>query len=276
MKKLFLATTALIALASGSAVAADMPVKAVYRAPVVVYNWTGCYIGGSVGANWRRSYDPSFSLVDGGSGAAAALAAGAIPPRYSIDGSGWLGGGQIGCNYQASNWVFGIETDISGTRLNGSQTLNTAVAGFFPVTASASQSMNWIGTTRGRIGWAFDNVLVYATGGAAYAKVSNTYGLSNVAGGGNVSTALADSANQFGWTLGAGLEVGFGQWSVKGEYLYYDIGSHTLTGNCTITGGALCAGATPTTFSTQFANRGSIARVGLNYRFGGKGVVAAY
>jgi hypothetical protein len=66
--------------------------------------------------------------------------------------------------------------------------------------------------------------------------------------------------------VGGGLEWGFGAWSLKGEYLYYDLGGHTLTAACsTVIGG--CTGLAPTSFSTRFRDNGSIARVGLNYRF---------
>jgi len=82
-----------------------------------------------------------------------------------------------------------------------------------------------------------------------------------------VATAATDAATQVGWTLGGGVEVGFGAWSVKGEYLYYDVGSHTLNAACTVPGGGPCTGLAPTVFSAHFRDNGSIARVGLNYRF---------
>jgi outer membrane immunogenic protein len=263
MKKFLIAGFAFGALIA-PAVAADMPLKAPPPA-VRAYGWTGCYLGGSVGGIWRRSDSTNISVVDRGSGAGAAAAAGAIPTSYSYGGSSWLGGGQLGCNYQASNWVFGVETDMSGTRLDAGQTIDTNVPPFFPLTSSVSQNMSWIGTTRGRLGVAWDGVLLYATGGAAYANVNYTYFQSNVAGGGPVATAAADSNIQFGWTAGGGLEVGFGAWSVKGEYLYYNLGNHTLNGFCTFAGGGPCTGTAPTLFSARFHDSGSIARVGLNY-----------
>src|SRR5208282_212346 len=115
-----------------SAMAADMPLKALPPPPVQVFAWTGCYLGGSVGGIWRQSDAATVSVVDGGSGVAAAAAAGAVPTAFSYGGGGWLAGGQAGCNYQAANWVFGIETDMSGTKLNGSETVATNVPPFFP------------------------------------------------------------------------------------------------------------------------------------------------
>jgi outer membrane immunogenic protein len=161
--------------------------------------------------------------------------------------------------------VIGIETDLSSGH-DVSATVTTNVPPFSPFTSSVSQNMSWIGTTRGRLGWAWGNVLLYATGGLAYANTSFAYGLSDTAGGGTTAVAASDSATQLGWTAGSGLEWGFGAWSLKGEYLYYNLGSHTLTAACsTVLGG--CAGVTPTVFSTHFHDSGAIARVGLNYRF---------
>lgn len=126
--------------------------------------------------------------------------------------------------------------------------------------------MSWIGTTRGRLGWAWGNVLLYATGGVAYANTSYAYAVSNISGGGTTDVAALDSATQLGWTAGGGLEWGFGAWSLKGEYLHYDLGIHTLTAACsTVIGG--CTGPAPTLFSTHFGETGDIVRVGLNYRF---------
>jgi outer membrane immunogenic protein len=265
MKNLLIAGFVFGALIAPAA-AADMPLKAPpLSPPAPVYYWNGCYLGGSAGGVWRRSGSTSISFVDGGSGAAAAVAAGAIPTAFNDSGSSWVAGGQLGCNYQASNWVFGIESDISGTKLDAGQAIATNVPPFFPVTSSVSQEVTWIGTTRGRLGMAWGNVLLYGTGGAAYANVNYAYTQSNTPLG-PVAIAAAHSATRFGWTAGGGLEVGFGAWSVKGEYLYYDLGSHTLTAACSsVIGG--CTGVAPTVFSARFRDNGSIARVGLNYRF---------
>ena len=261
MKILLIAGIAFGALIAPAA-AADMPLKAPPLAPPApVYNWTGCYLGGSAGGVWKRSDSTSISIADGGSGAGAAAAAGAIPTAFNDGASSWVAGGQLGCSYQRSIWVYGIETDISGTKLDASQTIATNVPPFFPVTSSVSQDMTWIGTTRGRLGMAWGNVLVYGTGGAAYANVNYAYTQSNTPLG-PVAIAAADGATQFGWTAGGGLEVGFGAWSVKGEYLFYDLGNHTLNAVC-----GTCTGLSPTVFSAHFHDSGSIARVGLNYRF---------
>jgi outer membrane immunogenic protein len=79
---------------------------------------------------------------------------------------------------------------------------------------------------------------------------------------GPVAIAVSDSATRFGWTAGGGVELGFGAWSLKGEYLYYDLGNHTLNAVC-----GTCTGLAPTVFSARFHDSGGIGRIGLNYRF---------
>lgn len=249
---------ALVALSVQSK-AADMLLKAPPQVPI--YSWTGCYLGGSVGGIWRRDDTTTVSFVDGGSGVTAAAAAGALPLALNNSGSGWIAGCQLGCNYQMSNWVLGIETDMSGTNLNADQAIGTNVPPFFPLGSSVSQDMNWIGTTRARLGWTWGSFLIYGTGGLAYANVNYAYTQNNTPAG-PVAIAASDSATQVGWTAGGGLEVPFGRWSVKGEYLFYNLGSHTLNAVC-----GTCTGLSPTVFSPQYQNSGSIARVGLNYRF---------
>lgn len=269
----------LMALAVGVAfsapvAAADMVARPYHKAPPPViapaYSWTGCYVGIHGGGIWKRNEDATVSVFDGGSGVAAAVAGGAIPTRFSPAASSWLAGGQIGCNYQVSKWMLGVETDISGIRLDANQTINTAAPGFFALTSSVSQNMSWIGTTRGRVGYAFDNVLLFATAGAAYARLNYAWSGNNVVGGGELDLRYADSATNFGWTAGGGIEVGMGKWSIKGEALYYDLGTHSLSGLCTTVTGAICLGdtmASRSSFTTRYSNRGGLGRVGLNYRF---------
>jgi outer membrane immunogenic protein len=262
--KNFLATGCALAISVFPAMAADMPLKTL-PPPAPFFTWTGCYLGGNLGGIWRANDNVSISVVDGGSGVGAAVVAGAIPTAFDAGGSNWIVGGQAGCNYQAGSWVIGIETDFS-TDHDASATVTTNVPPFLPLTSSVSQNMSWIGTTRGRLGWAWGNVLLYGTGGLAYANTSYAYALSNITGGSTDAVAASDSATQLGYTAGGGLEWGFGAWSLKGEYLYYNLGSHTLTAACsTVLGG--CAGVAPTVFSTHFHDSGAIARVGLNYRF---------
>jgi outer membrane immunogenic protein len=255
--KNFLAIGWALAISAFPAMAADMPLKTL-PPPAPLFSWTGCYLGGNLGGIWRTTDNVLVGVVDGGSGFGAAVAAGAIPAAFDTGGLGWIVGGQAGCNYQVANWVLGIETDLSSGH-DVSATVTTNVPPFPPLTSSVSQDTSWIGTTRGRLGWAWGNVLLYATGGVAYANTSYAYALST-------AVSASDSATQLGWTAGSGLEWGFGAWSLKGEYLYYNLGSHTLTAACSTVLG-VCTGVAPTVFSAHFHDSGSIARVGLNYRF---------
>jgi outer membrane immunogenic protein len=275
MKKILLGFAAVGALMTTPVLAADMPVKAPPMAPAPVYSWTGCYIGANVGGIWEHDNTP-ITLFDPTGIATVAFTTGRIPSSFSYDRSGVVGGGQLGCNWQVTNWVVGIETDFDGAGRNGGQTISTAVPGFFPLTSTVTQKMDWIGTTRGRLGVvAGNNILLYGTAGVAYAGVHDSYFQSDAAAGGPINIFASDSTTLFGWTAGGGAEVGFGQWSVKGEALYYDLGNHSLSANCTIVTGAACA--TPNTvFTSHFENRGVMARVGLNYHFNMGPVAAKY
>ena len=200
MKRLVFASAAIAALVGvgGSASAADlprqMPVKAApYVAPY--YNWTGFYLGINGGGAWGRSQWDSTG---------------------SFDVSGGLVGGTIGYNWQTGPWVFGLEGDIDWANIKG----NTAALGC--VSGNCSSENTWLGTARGRIGYAFDRVMPYVTGGAAFGDVK-----ANQPG----TTGANDT--RAGWTAGAGVEFAVtNNISAKVEYLHYDLGSFTCGLNC--------------------------------------------
>lgn len=200
-----------------AASAADMPARAYTKAPpmVATYNWTGFYVGVNAGGAWSEA-DTNFG-----------------------DASGFVGGGQIGYNWQGYNspLVLGIEADIQGTSLKNSATVG-AITGEAKVPA--------FGTVRGRIGYAWDRFMVYGTGGWAFSKTEAT--ITGPAG------SVSDDKWGSGWTLGGGLEWAFaGPWSLKAEYLYVNAKSVDLT-----LGG--------TTYSTGDYHY-NLVRAGLNYRF---------
>jgi outer membrane immunogenic protein len=273
MNRVALCLAALVMILGGRALAADMAVKAPSPSPQPVSGWTGCYIGGNVG-DIRENDTTTVGLYDPTS-AFPGLFPGPIPPSFSYNRNSWLAGGQIGCNYQFTKSVVGIETDFDDTSLNGGQSLSPPSPFAVKYTSAVTQGTSWLGTTRARIGTVWNNVLLYATGGIAYGKTSNTYFLTDVPSTGIISILAADSATQLGWTVGGGLEVGLGQWSVKGEALYYDLGNHSLAANCTLVSGATC-GTPNTVFTAHFANQGVIARIGLNYHFNIGPVAAKY
>src|SRR5437588_4561581 len=149
MKKLLCATAATLAFAlAAPAGAADLPVRPVYKAPViapVLYNWTGFYLGLNAGYSWGRSAtDFTVAGVPFGSS--------------SRDLNGWVGGGQIGYNWQTGQWVFGLEADLQATGQKGTlgtATLTAPCPGVFivvvlcPAAGSMEQKLPWFGTVRG-------------------------------------------------------------------------------------------------------------------------------
>jgi outer membrane immunogenic protein len=227
MNKLLLAATALISFAAiNAASAADLALKAPPPAPVVD-QWTGPYIGLNLGGSWGRSRttysdpDPAF-----------------VPFATSQNMNGVLGGAQIGYNVQiARQWLLGLEADFQGTAQRGSATfppITEIIAGAAVVvvttTGTLTQKMPWFGTVRGRLGVEpSSNVLLYVTGGLAYAQIRSTAAISATAAapGGTATVAMSSTVNndRAGWTGGFGAEWMFAkQWSAKVEYLYMDYG----------------------------------------------------
>jgi outer membrane immunogenic protein len=165
--------------------------------------------------------------------------------------SGFIGGGQIGCDYQAGVWVFGVQGMFDGSGMQGS---NTDPSGLFVV----NSSLPWLATVTGRIGvTAAPAVLVYAKAGGAW--VRDNYTLSAVGG---IGLANA-SATPSGWTVGGGVEWAFaGNWSVFAEYNYLDFGTQGVTFT-PLVGGA--------TFPINIKENINSFMVGINYRFGPAG-----
>ena len=272
MKKIALGMLAVVAM-TGSALAADMAPrynKAPAPVPVAIYNWTGFYVGGNVGYGW---YDRNSTLIAPDAASVAffgpSLAAGALPSTYAVNPRGALGGGQIGYNWQSGMWVFGVEADIQGADVKGSTTISTTgIPGFVPITGTATEKLDWFGTARGRVGYAANTALFYVTGGLAYGHVSHSYFTAAPLVG--QSAFGSDSRVDVGYTVGAGVEWAFNNnWSVKGEYLYVDLGSHSTT--------AFGVTGTPVGATLRLSEREqyNIVRVGLNYKWGGP-VVARY
>jgi outer membrane immunogenic protein len=250
MKKLWLAGVTFTVLLAGPALGADRPVRApAYRAPppVPVYSWTGCYIGGHIGGGWGRK----------------TASAPALAPGVSVSGdtSGFLGGGQAGCNYQfAPNWVIGFEADASAADIRGDQT-----ATVFGITGTAHARTDWLASATGRLGWAWNAVLLYAKGGAAWAGDKYFADIPIFA------EHLEASETRAGWTVGAGVEWAFwSNWSAKLEYDFYDFGTRTLT----FTG--VFAGFPIVVPGIDVKQTISAVKFGINYRFGYGPVYAAY
>ena len=234
-KGFLLATAGGLAVAPG-AQAADMLVKA----PVApASSWTGWYIGANVGAAWQNM-------------SAAALYG--TSDTNHVQGSSFIGGGQIGYNWQHGNSVFGVEGDISGLSKGPSYSEP------FTNPKSVSTSTNWLSTIRGRMGLAVGDTLVYATGGLAIGGVHN---LQRVCNGSDVHCTKSDTATKVGWTVGGGIEQMWSQhWTIGLEGLFVDLGKNTVS-NPDPNAPAI----NNTVKNSTFRNQLVIGRVKANYRF---------
>jgi outer membrane autotransporter protein len=227
-------------------------------APVAPYNWNGFYIGGYTGTTWGQT---DWTFI--------------VPPVFTStnpDFDGFVGGGQIGYNLQLGNVVLGIEADAGWSNAKGARACPNAF--FF----TCESEMEWLATVTGRLGYAWDRLLIYGKGGFAAARMNeqtvwNPDGqpisgiflppVNGVLGFANLTPPVpfvqSDSATPTGWTIGAGLEFGLTpNWSAKAEYLYYDLGDTTYTFT-----------ASTFTNAAKVRETGNLVRVGLNYRFSG-------
>ncbi|KAF2992274.1 outer membrane beta-barrel protein [Methylocystis sp. MJC1] len=285
MKKIALSVAAL-ALTAGSALSADLPSR---KAPPVLPPppppaplWTGFYVGLNAGGTWANNtivYTGSgrmFDAVAGGYGSSSAFL-GSFPAQ--VNSSGFIGGGQVGYNWQFYNsFVAGIEADIQGiagsrnTATVASAVFNPVIGGNAAQIATVNRSLDYIGTVRGRLGWlATPTLLVYGTGGLAYGGVTASTGILQTftppAGAApSISSAGAFSDTRVGWTAGGGVEWMFWpNWSAKVEYLYYDLGnvSYALSPLTNANPGLNFWSVSQS--RTRF--NGNIVRAGLNYHF---------
>jgi outer membrane immunogenic protein len=271
-----IAAAAAFALGTTAASAADLAARYTKAPPMVMaYSWSGCYVGVNGGYGWGENHSTLAPSPDAVSQAFwnPAFIAGAAPSNFGYTNSGGVAGGQVGCNWQSGQFVFGGEADIDWANLKGSQSIATAgIAPFVPGFFASSSNLQWLGTVRGRIGWSpatADHWLFYATGGLAYGSVN--YNTSFTFPATNDFQTLASTNTQAGWTAGAGVEWAFNNnWTVRAEYLYVDLGNRTFT-----TVGTGRAANVATTLTDSFSNRYNIVRVGLNYKFNWGGPVVA-
>jgi outer membrane immunogenic protein len=211
-----------------------------YIAPVAA-NWTGWYLGGNIGSGTGRDRSSLTGL--------------GANEQFNLAPDGINGGVQAGYNWQAANWVYGVEADIQAS----SQKDNKTVVGLG--LAAYEQKLPWFGTVRGRIGYSVGSTLFYATGGYAYGSVKTKITA--------LGTTNSLSKTQDGYAVGGGIETPFKllglfgpQWTSKTEYLYVDLGRSTDL-----------VGTTGFTSSTKVSEH--IFRTGLNYHFNSP-IVAKY
>jgi outer membrane immunogenic protein len=217
--------------------------------PIVVYSWTGFYVGGHVGWGW----DP-VGWVHTHEGETH---------TGSMQGSAFLGGVQAGFNYQfAPNWVIGVEGQNSWTRING---FSAFTHDGEPHTVTSH--VNWVATVGPRLGYAgLDRTLVYVKGGAAWADFAYDHAHVHLVPAPHVH-AFTGGENRTGWFIGVGLERAFwDRFSAKVEYDFIDLGSKDVTLN-SLEGGSSVV--------FNFAQQIHIVKVGFNYRFGAPAPVMA-
>lgn len=227
MKRFILTACAglLAAAVASPSFAADLP-RAAYKSPLSVapFSWSGFYVGINGGYGWGKS---NWTIVGTG------LSTG------NFNTSGGLIGGTIGYNLQTGSLVLGLEGDLDASWIKGT---DTATCG----TPGCETKNSWLGTARGRIGYAWDRWLPFITGGAAFGDIKMT-----------TPASTSQTTTKVGWTLGGGLEYAFmGPWSTKIEYLYADLGK----GKCDI---GPCGGL----ISFESPLKVNVVRLGVNYRF---------
>jgi outer membrane immunogenic protein len=269
MKKLLLAGVALTGLVAGAGAvsAADLPARTAPVAPIAapivpIFTWTGFYVGVNAGYGWQNNEDNSF-FVPPGTFVTAPAASGVV--SFADDnGDGFVGGAQVGYNYQIGTFVVGLEADLQWADLGGSSGTAFVPAGFPPtfVPAGAAGGVDWFGTVRARLGFAFDRALVYGTGGFAYggADTDDDFGLVN-----------SDDDVRTGWALGGGVEYAFtNNLTVGLEGLWVNLDGDNNNG--TFIGTEQIGGVTTPVFATG-VDRGEdendffVARAKLNFKF---------
>ena len=251
----------IVVLASGlatSAIAADLPIKT--PMPVTpVFSWTGCYLGGHVGGGGgsKDMTDPVQLVQDTLNGAGTTVGVTTV----TTTPTGAVIGGEIGCDYQfAGNVVIGIEGTASGTTMKASSTVGLP-AGLPGNVALVQANNDFLASVTGRIGYAFDTVLVYARGGFAVAGDKYDVSGGDFNGGGPFHFQGVD--NRYGYVVGGGVDWAFARhWSMNVEYDYYGFGN----GNVLMTDQvSTLTGVVNIRQSVQ------VIKVGLNFHMWGTG-----
>ena len=215
------------------------------------FSWTGFYIGGNVGAAWGQG-----NVTDTLTGASFT----------GTTNANFVGGGQIGFNYQISNIVLGAEADFDWLSNNNGNGNGVVIPGVgLGHTFTGSVNNGWLTTLTGRLGVAWDRVLFYGKGGGAWVG-NNGFTVTDVTTGASLTGTSNNSSS--GWTAGVGLEYAFAQnWTARIEYDYVGLGNRTFV---------VPAGSPVLAGDTFTANRNiQMVTVGINYLFNWGGPVVA-
>lgn len=245
------------AVAGGAS--ANMPAPPPKGSPASSDRWSRPYIGVSVGygsGNANTFVNPLPTAVQ---------FVNLLPQTLHPNPTGIVGGGQLGFNWQRRVLVLGAETDFSGSGMNGTKTVTPIIqnnntpfpgAGFI----RTHQDIAWFGTIRGRLGFAVSRFLIYGTGGFMYGRINNA-AVTDFQPVGTTIYLSAPNVTKGGWTGGGGAEFALGRgWSVRGEYLHYDLGSVSRIANPQIP-------LPPFQVGYTWQINGNLARFGANYRF---------
>jgi outer membrane immunogenic protein len=261
MKRLAIFALAVAATGVATAALADgLPSRAAARPAMAcpAHAWQGFYFGAQLGSGYYSSQIASDDLLG-------------LTTRHD-DNNGFLGGGQIGYNWAACNSVFGLEADIAWANLESNWGLNfgSLAPGIAnPNLFSARSEIEWLSTIRTRAGITVDNMLLYLTGGVAFADITHsgttTIPAATLAlfGPGTANAAFSDSGTRWGWVTGAGLEYRLTEaLSLKSEALYVRFEDESFFYSFTPLTGV--AGG----LNLRAHDDLWVARFGLNYKFG--------
>lgn len=255
MRKVLLISAALAMLGS-PALAADMLVKkAPPRTPLPVWSWTGFYIGGHIGGAWAKS---DWFEDDSMSGAGGLAPAGF--QDASIKSSSFIGGGQVGFDYQTGWLVFGAQADADLANLKGTVSGQNCFpeVGVFGIFQTCTTNIRSMGTVTGRIGAASDRTLVYVLGGFAWEHEKLDNGCNSTCG---APVLVRSVTTRDGWTIGGGLEYALaGNWTAFVQYNYMFFGTRDLQLTT-----ALADSTPPETEDVR--DHIHVIKAGFNYRF---------
>jgi len=245
MRKLLvgIASAATVLAAAGSARAADMAVKAPLP-PVAapLFSWTGFYLGANLGAAWaQRNVTDLFGNT------------------FSRNSDArFIGGGQLGYNWQTGSFVLGVEGDIDGIVSNNNNGATVVIGGVGPFAVTSSNA-NWVATLAARFGWAVDHWLFYGKAGGGWVGNTGGFTVTNVATGASVGSGGGSSTG--GWLVGGGVEYAINNnWSVKGEYDFIGLGHRNFAVPVVVGGGLV------DTFTSSSRNV-QMVKFGFNYAF---------
>jgi outer membrane immunogenic protein len=221
------------------------------------FSWTGFYVGVNVGA---ASHEATTQDLNGWGGGTPPY----VTPWFNSNRTTASYGGQVGYNWQVSNFVVGVETDLN--YIGSSNTFvppNNIIANGCGTTCgvSATNELTWLSTFRGRAGFAIDRIMIFGTAGAAVGQVNNHWGWG---GEGFSDSQFSASGTRSGYVYGGGIELMLmPNWVVRAEGMRVDLG----TSRSTISGQPFCCGGVPGPFTTEFKNIANIGRVALNFRW---------